>query len=163
MKWILTLIYISSALFVTGCTSQAKPERQLLSAPLEAIIEHPLTTKVRELSWQLLQQPYFVQGSFEHGEALFITHPDTASVLPTTSNELQRASAETLDRLGWFDIQTLTEIESQSHLERIMYGYSLVINVDPVSRELNKHMLTIELINNRFKTVEAHVNSIVSL
>lgn len=168
MKWILTLIYISSALLVSGCASlleqdKSKSGKQVMAAPFEVIIEHPLTAQVRELSWQLLQQPYFVQGSFEHGQSLYIRYPNTVATLPITHHELQRASAETFAQPDWFDIQILTEQESRQRSGLTDRGYSLVINILPIETDTDKHTLTIELINNRFNTVEAQVNSIVLL
>ena len=163
MKWILTLVYILSTLVVSGCTSQAHHDRQIMAAPLEVIIEHRLTTQVRALSGQLLQQPYFVQGSFKHGQRLYITLPNTVVTLPVTHNELQRASAEILSQPNWFDIQVLTEQVSQHRSGRTYSGYSLVINITRVDKSSDKHTLSIELINNRFNTVEAQVSRIVFL
>jgi len=163
MKWILTLVYILSALVVSGCTSQAYHSRQVMTAPLEVIIEHPLTTQVRTLSGQLLQQPYFVQGSFKHGQRLYIALPNTMVTLPVTHNELQRASAETFSEPDWFDIQILTEQVSPHNSGLTYSGYSLVINISQAENTSGKHTLSIELINNRFNTVEAQVSSIVFL
>jgi len=163
MKWILTLVYILSALVVSGCASQAYNDRQVVAAPLEVIIEHPLITEVRTLSGKLLQQPYFVQGSFKHGQLLYITLPNTTVTLPVTHNELQRASAETCSKPDWFDIQILTEQVSQYHSDRTYSGYSLVIYISQAENTSDKYKLSIELINNRFNTVEAQVSSTVFL
>jgi len=163
MKWILTLVYILSALVVSGCASQADHDRQVMAAPLEVIIEHPLITEVRTLSGQLLQQPYFVQGSFKHGQLLYIALPNTTVTLPVTHNELQRASAETCSQPDWFDIQILTEQVSQYQSGQTYSGYSLVIHISQAENTRDKHTLSIELINNRFNTVEAQVSSTVFL
>lgn len=163
MKWILTLVYILSALLVSSCTSHVKHDRQVMAAPLDTIIEHPLTAQVRELSWQLLQQPYFVQGSFEHGQLLYIPPPKTIVALPVTHTELQRVSAEALSLPDWFDIKVLTEQESSHHAGRKYSGYSLVISILKMSNTDEQQMLTLELINNRFNTVEAYVSSPVYL
>ena len=168
MKWILTLMYLLSALFVTACTS---PVQQVMPIQLETMQEHPLTTQVRALNWVLLQQPFFVQGTFEHGQRLYITYPNSAVTLPVTHQELQGASAETLAQLNWFDIQIVTAQQRQrSHntdftgsTERTESSYSLVINIFKVENTSNKHTLMIKLINNRFNTVEAQVSRVISL
>ncbi|MCJ8350329.1 penicillin-binding protein activator LpoB [Moritella sp.] len=168
MKWILTLMYLLSALFVTACTS---PVQQVMPIQLETMQEHPLTTQVRALNWVLLQQPFFVQGTFEHGQRLYITYPNSAVTLPITHQELQGASAETLAQLNWFDIQIVTAQQRQrSHntdftgsTERTESSYSLVINIFKVENTSNKHTLMIKLINNRFNTVEAQVSRVISL
>jgi len=162
MKWILTLMYLLSALFITACTSPAKPYQQVMTIPLETIQEHPLTTQVRELNWVLLQQAFFVQGSFEHGQRLYITYPNSAVRLPITHQELQRASAETLAQLNWFDIQVETA-QQPLRSNNTESSYSLVINIVKIENASNKHMLTIELINNRFNTVEAQVSRVILL
>ncbi|MDX2322444.1 MAG: penicillin-binding protein activator LpoB [Moritella sp.] len=162
MKWILTLIYLLSALLVTACTSPVHHYQQVMTLPPEVIEEHPLTTQMRALNWQLLQQPFFVQGSFEHGQRLYITYPDSAVSLPITAQELQRASAETLMQLRWFDIQILTAQQSQSRT--MTEGrYSLVIRIIKLKNASNEHALTIELIDNRFHTVEAQVSRMIVL
>jgi len=134
-----------------------------MAAPLEVIIEHPLIAQVRTLSGQLLQQPYFVQGDFKHGQRLCITFPHTTVTLPVTRNELQRVSAEILSQPDWFDIQILTEQVLQHNSSRIYSGYSLVISIFQVDNTRDEHTLSIGLINNRFNTVEAQVSSIVFL
>jgi len=134
-----------------------------MTTPLDVIIEHPLTTQVRELSWQLLQQAYFVQGSFKHGQPLYIIFPDVVMTLPVTHEELQRASAETLAQPSWFAIKVLTKQESQHGLGSADTGYSLVISILSIENDIDNHTLTIKLINNRFKTVEAYVERPVSL
>jgi len=134
-----------------------------MTTPLDVIIEHPLTTQVRELSWQLLQQAYFVQGSFKHGQPLYIAFPDIVMTLPVTHEELQRASAETLAQPNWFAIKVLTKHESQQGLGFADTGYSLVISILSIENDIDNHTLTIELINNRFKTVEAYVERPVFL
>lgn len=168
MKWILTLMYLLSALFVTACTS---PVQQVMPIQLETMQEHPLTTQVRALNWVLLQQPFFVQGTFEHGQRLYITYPNSAVTLPITHQELQGASAETLAQLNWFDIQIVTAQQRQrsnntdftGSTERTESSYSLVINIFKVENTSNKHTLMIKLINNRFNTVEAQVSRVISL
>lgn len=169
MKWMLILSYLLSALLVTGCTSSVQPpqlvpppSQQVLTMALEPIQEHPLTTQVRELNWQLLQQPFFVQGAFEHGQRLYITYPSSVVSLPITHEELQRASAETLTQSRWFDIQVLVA-EQDLNAEMAENSYSLVISVVNVKDTPNTHTLTIELLNNRFNTVEAHVTRVILL
>jgi len=158
-------MYLLSALFITACTSPAKPYQQVMTVPLETIQEHPLTIQVRELNWVLLQQAFFVQGSFEHGQRLYITYPNSAVSLPITHQELQRASAETLAQLNWFDIQVETAQQNQrsNNTEKTESSYSLVINIVKIENTSNKHMLIIELINNRFNTVEAQVSRVILL
>jgi len=155
-------MYLLSVLFITACTSPVKPYQQVMTIPLETIQEHPLTTQVRELNWVLLQQAFFVQGSFEHGQRLYITYPNSAVRLPITHQELQRASAETLAQLNWFDIQVDTAQQPQRS-NNTESSYSLVINIVKIENASNKHMLTIELINNRFNTVEAQVSRVILL
>ncbi|SQD76586.1 penicillin-binding protein activator LpoB [Moritella yayanosii] len=171
MKWILTLMSLLSALFVTACTSPATPVQQVMTIQLETMQEHPLTTQVRALNWVLLQQAFFVQGTFEHGQRLYITYPNSAVTLPITYQELQRASAETLAQLNWFDIQIVTAQQRlRSHntyftesTESTESSYSLVIHIVKVENTINKHTLIIKLINNRFNTVEAQVSRVISL
>lgn len=168
MKLILTLMYLLSALFVTACTSPATPVQQVMTIQLETIQEHPLTAQVRALNWVLLQQAFFVQGTFEHGQRLYITYPNSAVTLPVTHQELQRASAETLAQLNWFDIQIVTAQQRQRSNntnieERTERSYSLVINIVKVENTSNKHTLIIKLINNRFNTVEAQVSRVILL
>lgn len=173
MKWTLILSYLLSALFITACTvpSQHISQQKMLTMQLDTIEEHPLTTQVRVLNGLLLQQPFFVQGAFEHGERLYIRYPDSVASLPITHQELQRASAETLANSGWFDIQILTEQSQESAIETAILSYSLVIRIsiadNLIESEANSsvktHMLTLELINNRFKTVETQVRSRISL
>jgi hypothetical protein len=170
MKWMLILSYLLSALLVTGCTSSVQspqlvpaPSQQVLTMALDPIQEHPLTTQVRELNWQLLQQPFFVQGAFEHGQRLYITYPSSVVALPITHEELQRASAETLTQPRWFDIQVLAVAEQDQSAEMVEKSYSLVISVVNVKDTPNAHTLTIELLNNRFNTVEAHVSRVILL
>ncbi|NQZ94744.1 MAG: penicillin-binding protein activator LpoB [Moritella sp.] len=168
MKLILTLMYLLSALFVTACTSPATPVQQVMTIQLETIQEHPLTAQVRALNWVLLQQVFFVQGTFEHGQRLYITYPNSAVTLPITHQELQRASAETLAQLNWFDIQIVTAQQRQRSNntnieERTERSYSLVINIVKVENTSNKHTLIIKLINNRFNTVEAQVSRVILL
>ena len=160
MKWILTLMSLLSALFVTACTSPPTPYQQVMTIQLDTIQEHPLTTQVRALNWVLLQQAFFVQGTFEHGQRLYITYPNSAVTLPITHQELQRASAETLAQLNWFDIQIVTAQQRQrsNNTDFIESSYSLVINIVKVENTINKHTLIIKLINNRFNTVEAQVS-----
>jgi len=155
-------MYLLSVLFVTACTSPAKPVQQAMAMQLETMQEHPLTTQVRELNWILLQQAFFVQGSFEHGQRLYITYPKSAVTLPITHQELQRASAETLAQLNWFDIQIVTAQQRQSN-NMTESSYSLVINIVAIENSSNKHTLTIELINNHFNTVEAQVSRVILL
>ncbi|EDM66352.1 hypothetical protein PE36_02444 [Moritella sp. PE36] len=157
-----------SALFVTACTSPATPYQQVMTIQLETIQEHPLTTQVRELNWVLLQQAFFVQGTFEHGQRLYITYPNSAVTLPITHQELQRASAETLAQLNWFDIHIITEQQrlrsnNTDFIESIESSYSLVINIVKVENTINKHTLMIKLINNRFNTIEAQVSRVILL
>ena len=168
MKWILTLMYLLSALFVTACTSPATPVQQVMSIQLETMQEHPLTTQVRALNWVLLQQPFFVQGTFEHGQRLYITYPNSAVTLPVTHQELQGASAETLAQLNWFDIQIVTaqqrhNTDFKESKKSTESSYSLVIHIVKVENSSNKHTLIIKLINNRFNTVEAQVSRVISL
>lgn len=169
MKWIRISSYLLSALLIFGCTSSEPsiqlvppPSQQMLTLALEPIQEHPLTTQVRKLNWQLLQQPFFVQGAFEHGLRLYITYPSSIVLLPVTHEELQRASAETLTQPRWFDIQVLVAEQDQS-AEMAKNSYSLVISVVNVKDTPNTHTLTIELLNNRFNTVEAQVSRVILL
>ncbi|MBL1415720.1 MAG: penicillin-binding protein activator LpoB [Moritella sp.] len=162
MKWILTLTYLLSALFVTACTSPEKPQQQVMTIQLETIKEHPLTAQVRALNGMLLQQPFFVQGSFVHGQRLYINFPDITVALPITHQELQRASAETLVQPRWFDIEILTA-QQEPIMATTAFSYSLVIRILPVESEMKIHTLTLKLINNRFNTVEAQVSRVISL
>ncbi|PKH07165.1 penicillin-binding protein activator LpoB [Moritella sp. Urea-trap-13] len=168
MKWILILSYLLSALFVTACTVPLQPQpqpqpQQVLTMPLQTIEEHPLTTQVRELNWQLLQQPFFVQGAFEHGQRLYISYPSSVITLPITHQELQRASAETLTQSRWFDMLILSVAEPDKNAVMAGNSYSLVISIINVENTPNSHMLTIELVNNRFNTVEAYVSRVILL
>ncbi|GIC76795.1 hypothetical protein FMO003_12620 [Moritella sp. F3] len=143
----------------------------MLTMQLETIEEHPLTTQVRALNGLLLQQPFFVQEAFKHNERLYIRYPDSVASLPITHQELQRASAETLAKPGWFDIQVLTEQSQESIVKTVVLSYSLAIRIsavddtinDTANNPLKTHTLTLELINNRFNTVEAQVSREISL
>lgn len=163
MKWIITLIYIAATLLVAGCTSQSNNETQPIAAPIEVISEHPLTVETRELSAQLLQQAYFYQGSFAHGQTLLITYPNTATKLPISKQELQRAAVETFEMPGWFNIQVLTEQTSEQSIKFSDDGYSLMISLIADAKNSDAYTLMIKFINNRFNTVEAQVSRNVSL
>jgi hypothetical protein len=136
--------------------------QQVMTVPLKVSKEHSLTTQVRELNWQLLQQPFFVQGAFEHGKSLYITYPSSVVSLPISHQELQHASAETLAQLNWFDIKILAAQQRQSS-GMAESSYSLAISIVKVENTSNKHTLSIELINNRFNTVEAQVSRVILL
>ena len=162
MKWFLALTYLFSVFFVTGCTAPNTPRVQLMTTQLEAKVEHPLTAQVRALNSQLLQQAFFVQGYFQHGQRLYIHYPDTAVSLPITALELQRTSAETLAKSGWFDIHVLAKSQLPLMTTREV-SYSLVIAITAVDGKPQTHTLTLELINNRFNTVEAQVSRVIFL
>lgn len=169
MKWVLILSYLLSALLVTACTAPSQQISQKLSSThsqemsLEAIEEHPLTTQVRELNGLLLQQPFFVQGDFEHGQSLYIRYPSSVVLLPITHQELQRVSAETLTQSRWFDIPILSVVEKDQQVAMLVGGYSLQISIVNVEHTPNSYVLTIELMNNRFNTVEAYVSRVILL
>jgi len=178
MKWVLILSYLLSALLVTACTAPSQQISQKLSPThsqemsLETIEEHPLTTQVRELNGLLLQQPFFVQGDFEHGQSLYIRYPSSVVLLPITHQELQRASAETLTQSRWFDMpilsvaeqdQLLSVVEKDQQAAMLVGGYSLQISIVNVENTPNSYVLTIELMNNRFHTVEAYVSRVILL
>lgn len=162
MKWILTLTYLFSALLVTACTSADRPQQQAMTTSIQSLEEPLLTTQVRTLNWDLLQQPFFVQGAFEHGQRLYITYPSSTVPLPISHEELQRASAETLTQANWFDIQILAA-QQQAEVETAVLSYSLIIRISGAESTPNMHTLTLELINNRFNTVEVQVNRVISL
>lgn len=178
MKWILILSYLLSALLVTACTAPSQQISQQLSPAdsqkmsLETIEEHPLTTQVRELNGLLLQQPFFVQGDFEHGQSLYISYPSSVVSLPITHQELQRASAETLTQSRWFDMpilsateqdQLLSVVEKDQQAVMLEGRYSLLISIVNAENTPNSYVLTIELMNNRFNTVEAYVSRVILL
>lgn len=163
MKWIITLIYIGAAVLVAGCTSQSQNETQTIAVPTEVISEHPLTVEMRELSAQLLQQAYFYQGSFVHGQTLLVAYPNSATPLPISKHELQRAAVETFEMPGWFNIQVLTEQTSEQSLELANGGYSLVISLIAGADNSDVVTLIAKFINNRFNTVEAQVSRNVAL
>lgn len=165
MQWILILSYLLSTLLVTACTV---PSRQLSPAhphkmSFETIEEHPLTTQVRELNGLLLQQAFFVQGDFEHGQSLYVRYPSSVVSLPVTHQELQRASAETLTQSRWFDMPILSVAEQDQQTVMLEGSYSLLISIVNVENTPNSYVLTIELINNRFNTVEAYVSRVILL
>ena len=147
-------IYFVGAILLSACSAKTD-EYMLVSHPKEAELEHLLTVKIKQLSLQLLQSPYFSQGSFKHSQPLRILFPHVDIDIPVLGDELQTISAKEFARTGWFDIQVLDPRQT-NQISRIgQSGYLLAITLVPSDVGSSDHFkLTFQLINNKFNTVE---------
>lgn len=161
MKLIPFVMYFFSTLLLSGCVSNMNNgyNEPAMAIQQGIIVEHPLVEQVRQLSGQLLQQPYFYQGCFRYGLPLQILFPRTSIDVPVAYEALQQASLEIISQPNWFDIQILTQQQSHDLDMSKQSGYLLMIKIMPNEIEKDNDELTLELINNRFNTVEAQVNS----
>ncbi len=147
-------IYFVGAILLSACSAKTD-EYMLVAHPKEAVLEHLLTVKVKQLSLQLLQNPYFSQGSFKHSQPLRILFPNVDIDIPVIGDDLQTTSAKVFARTGWFDIRVLDPKQTDQVPRIGQSGYLLAITLVPSDVGSSEHFkLTFQLIDNKFNTVE---------
>ena len=182
MKLYCLCIYILTLFIVSGCARAPQDEHAafLLNSVLDkdaytendATRQPELIVKVRRLSRQLLQQPFFVQGSFKAGQDLIILIADidpgiAAQIRQQVSRlELQRNSAEVLGQSGWFNIHNSATSRAEHAPESDDAapngkGYMLVTTLKPLTAHTAQ--LSLALVNRQFATIEAQVHCSVAI